>query len=85
MSQLQSGTSSSAFEQACASLMKDIPNLLRTDPEDVLSEINAPACVAVGLVVNGKESDVRLDEMVIVVEEEGELWKRPDVTIVCLF
>lgn len=60
--------------------MKDIPNLLSTDPEDVLKESNAPAWVAVGLEVNGNDKEVRFDEMVIVVEDDGELWKRPDVT-----
>ena len=79
-SQSQSGTSSSAFVQACSGLMKDIPNLLRTDPVDVLKESNAPAWVAVGLEVNGNDKEVRFDEMVIVVEDDGELWKRPDVT-----
>lgn len=71
--QSQSEISSSAFEHACTGLMKETPNLLRTDPEDVLKESSAPAWVAVGLSVNGNDNVVKFEEMVIAVEDEGEL------------
>ena len=65
--------------------MKETPNLANTKLDDVLNERRAPACVLVGLEVNGNESDVRLGVIVMVFDDEGELWKSPEVTIVCWF
>ena len=50
------------------------------DPDDVLKDKSAPACVLVGLEVNGKDNDVRFGVIVMFVEDDGELLNRPEVT-----